>query len=203
MKIIFNIYRILNDYKLYIFVIIFFEIYFYLKNYKGFKINFSSNTKMADNIPCPFFFLFKIKKKLETYKFSSFIDLGCGSGRIIYFFNKSFKIKKIFGIEYFETQYSYCKNIFKQDKNIKIKKTDFSKFTFSKNSFDIYFLSAPFKKSNDFISFMNKLIKIKGNKKKIIVVINYDIQVIKRVKKLKFIETFYLSKEKGYSICSI
>ena len=203
MKIIFNIYRILNDYKLYIFVIIFFEIYFYLKNYKGFKINFSSNAKMADNIPCPFFFLFKIKKKLETYKFSSFVDLGCGSGRIIYFFNKSFKIKKIFGIEYFETQYSYCKNIFKQDKNIKIKKTDFSKFNFSKNNFNIYFLSAPFKKSNDFISFMNKLIKIKGNKKKIIVVINYDIQVIKRVKKLKFIETFYLSKEKGYSICSI
>ena len=48
---------------------------------------------------------------------------------------------------------------------------------------------------------MNKLAKINKLKKKIIIIINYDKKLINKVKKLRFINSFYLSKEKGYSIC--
>tara|TARA_B100000029_G_C17575492_1_gene958009 strand:- start:1862 stop:2473 length:612 start_codon:yes stop_codon:yes gene_type:complete len=202
MKILNSIFRILKDYKFYIFIILYFEVYFYLKNYKGFKINYSSNNRMADNIPCPFFFLYKIKKKLNNYKFKSFIDLGCGSGRILYFFNKNFKLNKILGIEYYSAQYNYCKMLFKSNKNISIKKLDFLKIDFKRNNYDIIFLSAPFNQKKDFKKFMKKLSGIKKLRKKIIIIVNYDIKLIKTVKNIKLIDEFYLSKEKGYSICS-
>lgn len=201
MKLINSIVRIFKEYKIYILIIIFFEIYYFLKNYKGFKISYSKNQSMADNIPCPYYFLFKINKFLKKRKFNSVIDLGCGSGRIINFINNKYQNKKITGIEYFNEQYNYAKEIFKKSKNISIKKLNFIKINFSKKIYDVYFLSAPFKKKKDFLQFMNKLAKINKLKKKIIIIINYDKKLINKVKKLRFINSFYLSKEKGYSIC--
>ena len=87
----------------------FFETIYLLKGFKGNKINFSKNKMMSDNIPCPYFFLIKIKKTLEPLSFEKFIDLGCGSGRVINFFNESFPNKSFVGIEYFSDQYNYCK----------------------------------------------------------------------------------------------
>tara|TARA_Y100000816_G_scaffold292565_1_gene288661 strand:- start:658 stop:1269 length:612 start_codon:yes stop_codon:yes gene_type:complete len=201
MKLINSIVRIFKEYKIYILIIIFFEIYYFLKNYKGFKISYSKNQSMADNIPCPYYFLFKINKFLKKRKFNSVIDLGCGSGRIINFINNKYQNKKITGIEYFNEQYNYAKEIFKKSKNISIKKLNFIKINFSKKIYDVYFLSAPFKKKKDFLQFMNKLAKINKIKKRIIIIINYDKKLINKVKKLRFINSFYLSKEKGYSIC--
>lgn len=201
MKLINSIVRIFKEYKIYILIIIFFEIYYFLKNYKGFKISYSKNQSMADNIPCPYYFLFKINKFLKKRKFNSVIDLGCGSGRIINFINNKYQNKKITGIEYFNEQYNYAKEIFKKSKNISIKKLNFIKINFSKKIYDVYFLSAPFKKKKDFLQFMNKLAKINKLKKRIIIIINYDKKLINKVKKLRFINSFYLSKEKGYSIC--
>ena len=201
MKLINSIVRIFKEYKIYIFIIIFFEIYYFLKNYKGFKISYSKNQSMADNIPCPYYFLFKINKFLKKRKFNSVIDLGCGSGRIINFINNKYQNKKITGIEYCNEQYNYAKEIFKKSKNISIKKLNFVKINFSKKIYDLYFLSAPFKKKKDFLKFMNKLAKINKVKKRIIIIINYDKKLINKVKKLRFINSFYLSKEKGYSIC--
>ena len=201
MKLINSIVRIFKEYKIYILIIIFFEIYYFLKNYKGFKISFSKNQSMADNIPCPYYFLYKINKFLKKRNFNSVIDLGCGSGRIINFINNKYKNKKITGIEYFNEQYNYAKEIFKKSKNISIKKLNFVKINFSKKIYDVYFLSAPFKKKKDFLKFMNKLAKINKVKKRIIIIINYDKKLINKVKKLRFINSFYLSKEKGYSIC--
>ena len=201
MKLINSIVRIFKEYKIYILIIIFFEIYYFLKNYKGFKISFSKNQSMADNIPCPYYFLYKINKFLKKRNFNSVIDLGCGSGRIINFINNKYLNKKITGIEYFNEQYNYAKEIFKKSKNISIKKLNFIKINFSKKIYDVYFLSAPFKKKKDFLKFMNKLAKINKIKKRIIIIINYDKKLINKVKKLRFINSFYLSKEKGYSIC--
>ena len=167
MKLINSIVRIFKEYKIYIFIIIFFEIYYFLKNYKGFKISYSKNQSMADNIPCPYYFLFKINKFLKKRKFNSVIDLGCGSGRIINFINNKYLNKKITGIEYFNEQYNYAKEIFKKSKNISIKKLNFIKINFSKKIYDVYFLSAPFKKKKDFLQFMNKLAKINKIKKRI------------------------------------
>ena len=201
MKLINSIVRIFKEYNIYILVIVFFEIYFFLKNYKGFKINFSKNQLMADNIPCPYYFLIKINKFLVKRNFDSVIDLGCGPGRIINFINNIYLNKKITGIEYFNEQYKYTKEIFKNSKNVSIKKLNFIKMNFSKKLYDIYFLSAPFKRKTDFLNFMNKFVKNNKIKKRIIIIINYDKKLINKVKKLRFIDSFYLSKEKGYSIC--
>tara|TARA_Y100001970_G_scaffold282550_1_gene395591 strand:- start:2961 stop:3572 length:612 start_codon:yes stop_codon:yes gene_type:complete len=203
MKLFESLFRIFNDYKLFIFVIIYFELYYYLSGFKGFKINFSKNKLMADNIPCPYFFLYKIKKTLNNIRFKSVIDLGCGSGRILDFINKNFYKKKISGIEFFDAQYKYCKNIFENNTNIIIKKKDFTKINFKKEHFDVLFLSAPFNKKRDFLNFMKKLSKVKKLKKTIAVIINYEKDLIQNVKNIRFIDSFYLSKEKGYSICII
>ena len=195
--------KILKSYNVYIFIIIFFEIYYCIKKYKGFKFNISKNKNMTDDIPCPYYFLFKILKVLKKKKFKSFIDLGCGSGRIIDFINKNFTNKKIVGIEYFSQQYNYSKKIFEKSKNISIVQSDFTKLNLMRNIYDIYFISAPFKNKKDFFKFMKKITKIKKIKNKIIIVINYEKKLLQKVNKLRFIDSFYLSEDKGYSICLI
>ena len=166
--------KILKNYNIYIFIIIFYEVYYYIKKYNGFKFNVSKNKTMTDDIPCPYYFLSRILGILKKKKFKSFIDLGCGSGRIIDFINKNFTNKKLVGIEYFNQQYNYSKKIFKKSKNISIIQSDFTKLNLRKNIYDIYFLSAPFKNKNDFLKFMKKIAKIKKIKKKIVIVINYE-----------------------------
>ena len=60
-----NLLRIIKDHKFFLIPIIFYELIYFLKGYKGFKFNFSNNNEMSDNIPCPYYFLIKIKKKLN------------------------------------------------------------------------------------------------------------------------------------------
>jgi len=197
------LFKILKSYNVYIFIIIFFEIYYYIKKYKGFKFNISKNKTMTDDIPCPYYFMFKILKVLKKKKFKSCVDLGCGSGRIIDFINKNFTNKKLVGIEYFDQQYNYSKKIFEKSKNISIIQSDFTKLNLRRNIYDIYFISAPFKNKKDFLKFMKKFTKIEKIKKKIIIVINYEKKLLQKVNKLRFIDSFYLSEDKGYSICLI
>ena len=73
---------------------------------------------MADNIPCPYYFLFRINKTIKELSFLNFIDLGYGSGRIIEFFNKNFPNKHLIGIEYHKSQYEYCSKIFVNNNKI-------------------------------------------------------------------------------------
>ena len=51
-----------------------------------------------------------INNVLKKYKVKSFLDLGCGSGRIIDFFNKKLPDKKFIGIEYYQSQFDFCKS---------------------------------------------------------------------------------------------
>ena len=107
-----NLLRIVVSYKFHLITIIFFELLYLIKGYKGNRFNFSKNEFLADNIPCPYYFLLKIKKALEKNNFFKFLDLGCGSGRTIDFFNKNFSNKNFVGIEHFSNQYNYCRKIF-------------------------------------------------------------------------------------------
>ena len=85
-----NLLRIVHSYKFSIFVIIFFEILYILKGYKGNNFKITTDKKMSDNIPCPYYFLLRIQKVLKKNNFTKFLDLGCGSGRTIDFFSKNF-----------------------------------------------------------------------------------------------------------------
>ena len=70
---------------------------------------------MTNTIPCPYYFLYLIKKDLNLSRIDSLIDFGSGYGRIVHFFNKNFSLKKILGIEYASLPYAYClKNLTKK-----------------------------------------------------------------------------------------
>ena len=134
-----NLLRITASYKFNIITIIFFELLFIIKGYRGNKLNFTGTKKMSDNIPCPYYFLFKIKKILKKNEFNRFLDLGCGSGRTINFFNKNFKNKEFIGIEFFFDQYNFSKKLFESKKNIKIIQKDFTDLDFIKYNSDCLF----------------------------------------------------------------
>jgi len=173
---------------------------YFVKGYSGFKFNFSSNSKMTDNIPCPYYFLFKIKKNLEKNNFFKLIDLGCGAGRSIDFFNKNFPKKKFVGIEYFLKQYEICKKNFKKNYNIEIIQADFTKIDILKYEPDYLFLAAPFNNKSDFIDFMQKTIKT-SNKQIFFIIVNYSKKTIENIENIEFVESFYINENTGYSIC--
>ena len=61
-----NILRILKSYRFSLIKIIFFELIYLIKGYKGNNITFSKNNLMTNNIPCPYYFLHKIEKILKS-----------------------------------------------------------------------------------------------------------------------------------------
>ena len=80
-----TILRILKSYRFSLIKIIFFELIYLIKGYQGNNITFSKNNLMTNNIPCPYYFLHKIEKIISNKDFKIFLDLGCGSGRVINF----------------------------------------------------------------------------------------------------------------------
>ena len=197
-----NIIRIIKSYKLHLFVIIIFEILNIVKGIKGNKYHFSKNKFMSDDIPCPYYFLFKINNILRNYKIKSFLDLGCGSGRIIDYFNKKLLNKKFIGIEYYQQQFNFCKSIFDQCKNIKIYNKDFTKINLSKYTSDCIFLNNPFKKDKNFFKFFN-LNRNKLFNDKYVVLINYDKNVLNFLKDIKILKIYYINKNKGFIIIKV
>ena len=199
-----NFIRIIKSYKFSIITIIFFELIYLFKGYRGNKFNFSDNDLMADNLPCPYYFLFKIKKALKNKNFYNFLDLGCGSGRVIDFFNKSFPNKNLIGIEYFNNQFEYCEKVFQDKKNIKIVQADFTKSDFFQYNADCYFFNDPFKKNLEFIKCVEKIINFSLNKKQsLLIFVNHNKKIIDELKNIRCIESFYVSNIKGYSICRL
>jgi len=198
-----NLFRIVSVYKFSLITVIFFELIYLIKGYKGNRFNFSNNDSMTDNFPCPYYFLFKINKTLKNTNFRNFIDLGCGYGRTIDFYNKNFSNKNFLGIEYFTNQYKYCKNIFHKQKNVEIVQADFTKLNFLKYNPDCYFINHPFKKKIEFIKFIEKLINFSIKKNCLFIFVNCNRKAIEEFKNIQCIESFYINKIQGYSICSL
>ena len=104
-------------------------------------------------------------------------------------------------LEYFDLQYEYCKKIFQNQKNIKIIQTDFIKSDLLQFDVDCYFFNDPFKKTSDFIEFIEKIINFSLKKKILFIFVNYNKKVIDELKNIRCIDSFYVSNIKGYSIC--
>ena len=202
-----NIIRIIISYKFSLLPLIFFETIYLLKGFKGNKINFSKNKMMSDNIPCPYFFLIKIKKALEPLSFKKFIDLGCGSGRVINFFNESFQNKSFVGIEYFSEQYNYCKKNFINNSNIKIFQSDFTKDDFLKYDADCYFLNNPWKNEIESFNFIVRTTKLLSKKNILIILVNYSKKIVEKLneelKNSQYIGSYYVNYIKGYYILKL
>ena len=197
-----NLIRIINSYKFSLIIVIFFELLYLILGYKGNRFNFSKDIVKSDNLPCPYYFLFKIKKILHKTDFYNFLDLGCGSGRVIDVFNKNFADKNLTGIEYFEEQYKYSQKIFCNEKNIKIIKEDFTKINFLQYNIDCFFFNEPFKKNSESIAFIEKIVNLPFKKKIIFIFVNGNRKIIDQIKNINCIESFYVSDNKGYSIYS-
>ena len=85
-------FRVLPSYGNFAIHVLFFEIIYFFLGYKQSSVDILKNKEQNDNIPCPYFFLYKIKKFFLKEKINSLIDLGCGGGRALYFFKRYKKI---------------------------------------------------------------------------------------------------------------
>jgi len=199
-----NMLRILFTYRFFLLKIIYYELIFIIKGYKGNKISFSQNSVMTDNIPSPYYFLYKIKKIISKYDFKTFIDLGCGSGRVIDFFNKSFSDKNFIGIEYYEEQYKYCKKYFIKNKNINLINSDFTKFNFLKYNSDCFFFNEPIKDQDTFIKALNAIINFKHRKNNILLIfLNCEKKILNDLNGIELVSSHYINENKGFSIYKI
>ena len=156
LKAIFNVFK---NYKLYSLPILFYEVIFnlnYNKNYN--KIKYLKSNIFSDSIPCPYFFLKKIKLFINKNDINTICDLGSGYGKILYYFGKICKYK----IDGVEIDYNIFKQSkFLQSKNIRILNYDITKFDLNKNRYDLLILNDPVKKIKDFNSIITKIKKLK------------------------------------------
>ena len=193
-----NIIGSIEKYRFSIFKIIFYEFLFTIKGFKGNKVDFINSKDFADNIPCPYYFLVKIKKFLNKNKINSFIDLGSGSGRTIYFFKRYFDIK-FYGIELFKESYISAQNLFSKDENIQIINDDFRNLNFLNLDADCFFLNEPLKNRKDF-ELVVKAIQTKNNninKKFFIILINVTQQDLSHFSSLELKDSNTIGKNRN------
>ena len=197
-----NIITIIKKYKFSIYKILYYEFLFALKGFKGNKIDFTDTNEFSGSIPCPYYFLVKIKKFLEQTKIESFLDLGSGSGRVIYFFNKYFNIK-FYGIEVFDKPYNFSKTLFSKNSNIEILNEDFRNLNFLLKNVDCFFLNEPLKNKKDFKSLIDSIFQkySKIGKKYYIILVNVTKDDLKAFSNLHLVD-FEIINTRGYYIYS-
>ena len=188
-----NLLRILKSYRFHLINIILFEFKYWVKGFRGNKFDIYNHDIMSDNIPCPYYFLHKIKKKLNSLSFDVFIDLGCGSGRVIDFFNKTLSKKVFYGVEFYEKQYNYCKKLFKNDNNIEIINDDFFNLDILKLNADCFFLNHPIRSEELLGKIVSKILAFADKKKIYIIFVNCNKSTLDKFKKLYCIEEFYIN----------
>lgn len=194
--------ELLKSYKFSIIKVIIFELFYILRGYKGNSFSVTKNIKINNNIPCPYFLLHKINNFIKKRNIKSFIDLGCGSGRSIYFFNKKYKIH-YFGIEYIDETYKKCKKMFINDNNVQIINENFMNFNFLGIEADCFFINDPLKDRNELNKLINEIFKKNEILKKKIYLILANIEK----NKLQFLNDYdlieYLDFDtRGYYIYS-
>ena len=145
------------------------------------------------------FNIISTKSSILNQKFS-FLDLGCGSGRVIDFFQRGTINKKFIGIEYFFNQYTYCKNIFSNKKHIKIINEDFLKQDFLKYDADCYFFNHPISEDSVFIELVEKIVNSSNKRKVLFIFVNCGPNIFEPLKHAECIDKFYIKDKKGYSI---
>ncbi len=152
------------SYKFSLIYILFYELIHILLGYKGNSFNIRNDLQSTDNIPCPYYFLHKIYDIIKKENIKSFVDLGCGNGRVLYFFNKKMKIDYL-GVELFEDAFNSCLKIFKNNHNVKLIKKSFFDLDF-KNTYDCYFLNDPLKEVGEHNRLVTTIISSLGQSQK-------------------------------------
>ena len=193
-----TIVNIILKYKAKIFIVLIFNIiYIFLLRYKGNSLKLLHSKLFTDNIPTPYLFLSKINKFFKNKEIKQMIDVGCGSGRVLYFFSRKNPNIKIDGYELNKCIFADTLKLKNNNKKIKIYKKNLLNEKLKKN-YDIFFLADPFKKVSDYNKFFNNILK---NKKKIYIVIVNNNKFIISLKKLRILN-YYKCNKSGYKIYS-
>jgi hypothetical protein len=144
-----------------------------------------NNNKRTDSVPCIYYFIHEISAFIKKNKIKSLIDIGSGYGRIVKSINKINNIKTI-GIEFDKENHKIM--VSQINENVYFYNDDVFKFDLKKLNPECFVLVDPFKKNEDKIRFLNKLIKDFKNKNKYLILINFNnIKLKKNFKLIKCI----------------
>ena len=190
------------SYKFYIFILLFYEFLYVIFGYKGNGVNIRNNDKTTDTIPCPYLFLAKMLKDIKDFKINSFTDIGCGNGRVIFFFKKHFDAN-YYGYELFEDAYKQCLKIFADDSKVKINNEDFFKSKQKTIISDCYFINDPIKNEELHADLFGNMVEnhIISGKKVYYISVNLSSQKSKIFKNCIMLNSFKVGS-RGYQIFS-
>jgi len=189
--------NLLYSYRKISFRVIFFELYYSIKNLELIPITKIHNSNFGtDTIPCIYYFLHKITQFIKKNKIKSVIDLGSGYGRVTNFVYNQNKIK-VQGIELEKDVFK--KSLLLKKPNIKLHCANILKVNLSNFKSQCFILIDPLKKKKDKKRLINKILKLKKGKKKLYIIsVNMDKKVFP--KKIKLLEKYIGSEDKSLRI---
>lgn len=200
LKYIKALYHIIKNYNFYSIPILLREAEFYLKYNKDFnKFKYHDSNFLSDSIPCPHFFLLKIKKFMIEKKINFLCDLGSGYGKILYFFGE-INYFKIDGVELDKEIFAFSEKL--KNQRINIFNQDILNFDLNNTNYELLIINDPLKKTED----LSQLIEnIKNNyTNKYVVLINIGQEKFNKIKNdLVIIESYKISKNKNLMFCEV
>ena len=194
------LFDIFKNYQFYSIPILINEAIFYIRYNSTFnKFKYLNSNFHSDSIPCPYFFLKKIKNFMIKKNIQSSCDLGSGYGKIVYYLGvlNNFKID---GVELKKEIYLESTSL--NNDNIKIFNEDILEFEWSNSKYNLFIMNDPLKQKKD----LQKLIlKIKKNyEKTYLIFINLNPKKLSLVlENLRILDSLIISKSRNILFCSI
>ena len=194
------LFHILKNYHFYSIPILFSEALFYLKhNNTVNKFKYLNDDFLSDSIPCPYYFLKRIKIFAIKKNLNQFCDLGSGYGKVLYFFG-ILNNYKIDGVEF--DKEIYLESSVLNNDNVKIFNENILKLDFNNTKYDMFIMNDPLKKKKDLLELILKIKKF--CKKSYLVFINLDEEKVEIIThNLRLIDSFIVSKNKNILFCSL
>ncbi len=193
-------FHIFKNYHFYSIPILLSEAIFYLKhNNTVNKFKYLNDDFLSDSIPCPYYFLKRIKSFAIKKDLNNFCDLGSGYGKVLYFFG-SLNNYKIDGVEF--DKEIYLNSTVLNNNNIEIFNANILELDFNNTKYDMFIMNDPLKKKEDLLQLILKIKKF--CKKSYLVFVNLDEKKIKIINhNLTLIDSFIVSKNKNILFCSV
>jgi len=193
-------FHIFKNYHFYSIPVLLSEAIFYLKhNSTVNKFKYLNDDFLSDSIPCPYYFLKRIKSFAIKKDLNNFCDLGSGFGKVLYFFG-SLNNYKIDGVEF--DKEIYLNSTVLNNNNIEIFNANILELDFNNTKYDMFIMNDPLKKKEDLLQLILKIKKF--CKKSYLVFVNLDEKKIKIINhNLKLIDSFIVSKNKNILFCSV
>ena len=184
----------LYSYRKILFRVIIFELYYSIKKFELIpNIKLQNSNFGTDTIPCVYYFLSKISQFIKKNKIKSVIDLGSGYGRVTNFIYDQNKIK-VQGLEFDKEVFK--KSLLLKRPNVKLYNHNILKVNLLNYYSQCFILVDPLKKKIDKKRLINKILKLKKDKKKLYIIsVNMDKSVFS--KKIKLLEKYIGSESKS------